>query len=70
MFEAFIAFIIPITFIVVFTALNGGEKLIPFLSKNWDRFLAHREKMAKIRAIKNYKSIPKELIEAWEEVNK
>lgn len=66
----FLALIIPITVIVVFTALNGGENIIPFLSKNWDRFLSHRENMAKIRAFKNKEEIPKELIEAWGEVNK
>lgn len=64
---------------LAFFIFGGGTVMLRFgsgVKSMWNRFLTHRENIAKIKALKEMKAlpskeqeIPPELLEAWREVN-
>lgn len=66
--------------LIIFFIFLGGVPLIANfgngVGRAWNNFLIHREKVAKIKAVKELKQlpaseeeVPPELVEAWREVN-
>lgn len=66
--------------IIFFFFLFGGASLLAHfgngIGRAWHRFLTHRERVAKLKAVQAMKQlpasedeVPPELVEAWREVN-
>jgi len=65
-------------FLLIFVIVVLAEytpAVMLMISNAWNNYLAHKEKIAQIEALKNLKQLPQkeevpsDLIEAWREVN-